>query len=96
MCNNVGLDEDTASKTRSSCLSRQDGSTDMQHDLFGSGHDLDLRSNFIFDLLRSNYISFDASCRGKHDGVRIISLPYLEPELSQKTISVKIGYFGLS
>ena len=27
----------------------------MQHDLFGSGHDLDLRSNFIFDLNGSYY-----------------------------------------
>ena len=27
----------------------------MQHDLFGSGHDLDLRSNFIFDFSVSYY-----------------------------------------
>ena len=33
----------------------------MQHDLFQSGHDLDLRSNFQHDLLRSNHNSFDAS-----------------------------------
>ena len=34
---------------------------DMQHDLFGSGHDLDPRSNFIFDFSGSYYTSFDAS-----------------------------------
>ena len=39
----------------------------MQHDLFRSGHDLDLRSNFQVDLSRSNYSSFDASRREEHD-----------------------------
>ena len=37
------------------------GSTDMQHNLFRSVHDLDLWSNFQHDLLRSKYSSFDAS-----------------------------------
>ena len=82
--NNSWLEQDTGSKTRLLCLSRQDGSTDMQHDLFGSGHDLDLRSNFKFDLLRSNYISFNASWWDKHGGVWTVSLSYLEHELLQK------------
>ena len=42
-------------------LSYGDESNDMQHDMFGSGHDLDLRSNFQPDLSRSFYISFDAA-----------------------------------
>ena len=33
----------------------------MQHDLFRSGHDLDLWSDFQHDLLSSNYNSFVAS-----------------------------------
>ena len=33
----------------------------MQHDLFGSGHDLDQRSNLIFKFYESYYTSFDAS-----------------------------------
>ena len=41
------------------CLSHQDASTDMQHDLFRSLRDL--------DLLRSNNIFFEASLREKHD-----------------------------
>ena len=42
-------------------------SADMQHDLFRSDHDLELRSNFQHDLLRSKYSSFDASWREKQD-----------------------------
>ena len=43
----------------------------MQHDLFGSGHDLDLGSNFQHELLKSSYISFDASEQEKHDDGKI-------------------------
>ena len=46
---------------------RRYGSTDMHHDLFRSGHDLELRSKFPNDLLRSNYNSFDASQQEQHD-----------------------------
>ena len=56
----------------------------MQYDLFVPGHDLDLRSNFKFDLWISNYISFDASWWNNHGGVRIVSLPRFELELLQK------------
>ena len=61
LCNNVELDEDTDSKTTSLRLSGGDASNDISYDLFGSGHDFELSSNIKFDLLRSNYISFDAA-----------------------------------
>ena len=62
----------------------------MQHDLFGSGHDLDLRSNFQHDLSRSNYISFDAARQEKHDDagkINIVSL--LSQKLLQKNVCRK-------
>ena len=55
--NNSRPEQDTGSKIGSSCLARQDGSTDMQHDLFGKVYE---RSNFKFDLKMSSYTSFDA------------------------------------
>ena len=45
-------------KVVSMCLSGQYASTDM---LLGPRRDLDLRSNFDLDLLRSCYTFFDAS-----------------------------------
>ena len=39
----------------------------MQHDLFRSCNDLDLKSNFQNDLLTSYYSSFDASEEDKYD-----------------------------
>ena len=68
-------------KVVSVCLSRQYASTDMQ---LGSRRDLDLRSNFDLDLSRSCYICFDASWRGKHDGVKIIALSFQTQKLSLK------------
>ena len=56
----------------------------MQHDLFGSGHDLDLRSNSEHDFLRSNYISFDASRQEKHDAGKINVVALLSQKLLQK------------
>ena len=56
----------------------------MQHDLFRSGHDLDLRSNFQDDLLMSNYISFDASRQEKHDAGKINVVALLSQKLLQK------------
>ena len=58
-------------KTAQLRFSRQYGSNDMQHDLFGSGHDLDLRSNFIFKFYGSYYTSFDASWRAEYNGGEI-------------------------
>ena len=65
---------------------RQYGSIDMKHDLFGSGHDHDLRLNFQRDLSRSNYISFDASRQEKHDAGKINVVPLLSQKLLQKNL----------
>ena len=48
-------------KTTQMCSNRRNGSTDMQHHLFRTGHGLDLRPNFQNGVLRSNYSSLDAS-----------------------------------
>ena len=63
------------------CLSCPDASTDMQHDPFGSWHDLDLRSNFEIDLSRSPWICFEPSWREKHDDVLFIFIPLLGKKL---------------
>ena len=67
------------------CSGRQYESIDMQHDLFGSGHHLDLRSNFQHDLSRSNYTSFDASRKEKNDACKINVVSLLSQQLLQKT-----------
>ena len=77
----------------SMCLSRQYASTDMQ---LGSSRDLDLRSNFDLDLSRSCYKSFDASWRGKHDGVKIIALSCQTQKLSLKNCFAQKSVFDLS
>ena len=59
------------------CLSRQDASTDMQHDLLRSACDLALRSNMDPDLLRSSCICIDAPFREEHDVARIMPLAFL-------------------
>ena len=74
-------------------LSRQYASTDMQ---LGSRRDLDLRSNFDLDFSRSCYICFDASWRGKHDGVKIIALSFKDIRYRRKTVSLKNAVFDLS
>ena len=66
------------------CFSHQDASKHMQYDLLGSPRDLDLRSNFDLDLSRSCYTCFDASWRGKHDGVKIIALSFQTRKLLSK------------
>ena len=65
----------------------------MQHDLFGSGHDLDLRSNFQHDLSRSNYISFDASKQEKHGASKINVVSLLSQKLLQNNCFRKNDYF---
>ena len=65
----------------------------MQHDLFGSGHDLDLRSNIQHDHLKSNYISCDAFGQVKHDAGKINVLALLSQKLLQKAIFRKIRLF---
>ena len=49
----------------------------MQHDLFGSGYDLDLRSNFHHDL------------QEKHDAGQIKVVSLLSQKLRQKRLSQK-------
>ena len=56
----------------------------MQYDLFGSGHGLDLRSNFKHDLSRSNYTSFDASKQEKYDAGKINAVSLLSQKLLQE------------
>ena len=75
------------------CSSRRCGSTDRQHDLFGSGHDLDLRSNFQRGLSRSTYISFDAPRQEKHDAGKINVVPLLSQKLLQKNLYCKKRLF---
>ena len=58
----------------------------MQHDLFPSGHDLDLWSNFQHNFLRSNYSSFDASGQEEHDADKVIVVPLLSQKLLLKNI----------
>ena len=58
------------------CFSHQDASIHVQYDLLGSPRDLDLRSNSDLELSMSSYTCFDASGRGKHDGVKIIALSF--------------------
>ena len=63
----------------------------MQHDLFGSGHDLDLRSNFQHDLSRSNYISFDAARQEKHDAGKNKYCAFTESKvITEKRLSQKL------
>ena len=56
--NNYWLKQDRTLGMASLCLSQQDATTDMQHDLFWALRDLDLWST---------YISFETSLREKHD-----------------------------
>ena len=56
----------------------------MQHDLSGSGHGLDLRSNFQHGLLKSTYSSFDASRQEKHNAGNMNVVPLLSQKSFQK------------
>ena len=69
----------------------------MQHDLFGSGHDLDLRSNFQHDLSRSNYISLDAARQDKHDAGKRNIVSLLSQKLLKKNVCRKkrLHIFGV-
>ena len=63
------------------CLSHQEASTGMQHELFRSLRDLNLRSTFDLDLSRSNRISFEASLREKQADAIVNSLSLFLPSL---------------
>ena len=73
----------------------QDDHTDrlMQHNLFGSGHDHDLRSNFIHDLLRSTYSSFDVSQEQKYEAGKMNAVTLLSQKLLHENPFRKNGYF---
>lgn len=71
-----------------------DGSTDMQHDRLWSKLDIDLKSNFEFDLLRSCYIYFDSSQRDKNDDTNIFSVRMiLHRLLAEKCFDLKQHFF---
>ena len=65
----------------------------MQHNLFGSGHDLDVRANFQHDISRLNYISFDAPRQDKHDAGKINVVSVLSQKLLQEFFFAKNGNF---
>ena len=75
------------------CSDRRDGSIGMKHDLFGSGHYFDLRSNFQHDLSRSSYMSLDASRQEKYDAGKINVVPLLNQKLLQKKFVCKKNLF---
>ena len=74
------------------CSGRRYGSTDVRHDLFRSGHDLDLRSNFQNGLLRSNYSSY-SSQEEKYDAGKMNAVSLLSQKLLQKTLVRKKRIF---
>ena len=74
------------------CLSCRDASTDMQHDLFRSTCDLDLRSSNDPDLSKSPCICFDAPCGEEHDGAQIMPLAFLVRKLFAKMFLPKTVY----
>ena len=79
------------------CFIHRGASIDMQHDLslyhYVSSHDLDLRLNFDLDFLSLTCIYLDASWGEEYNGVRMISLAFLEHVICKK---VKAGYIYIS
>ena len=74
-------------KTPQMCSGRPRGSTDMQHAVFRTGHDLDLISNFQNDLLPRR-----VSTR-ENDAGNMNVVPLLSQKLLQKTFFSKNSYF---
>ena len=56
--------------------------------------DLDLGSNFEFDLNRSKAVYFEPPRREKHDGDQIIAVSYLSKKLLAKTNFVENQFFS--
>ena len=94
--NNFWLKWDTGVKSTSKCLYHRDESIDMQHDLIGSGHYLDLTSNLRNDPFRSHYTSFDAPWREKDDCATISLLYLRDQKLLQKNYFRQDRPFWLS
>jgi len=67
----------------------------MQHDPFRSDHDLDLRSNFQYDLSRSTNSSFDASRREEHDAGKSNVMALMSQKLLTKKLFRKTAIFGV-
>ena len=65
----------------------------MQHDLFLSGHDLNLRSNFPNYLLRFIYSSFNASQKENYNAGKMNSVSLLSQKLLQKSLFRKTAIF---
>ena len=69
----------------------------MQHDLFGWGHDLDLRSNYILTFLDHNiHTSCDASWRAEYNGGTIIDVDLRSSKLWSRNKIFKFGRLDLS
>ena len=68
----------------------------MQHDLFGSGHDLDLMSNLIFDIF--DHIIHHSTHHDELNTMVVKSLTYLlgVQSYDRKTKSSQFGHFDLS
>ena len=64
----------------------------MQHDLFRTGHDLDLGSTFPNGLARSTNISI-ASQQDENDAGSMIVVPLRNQKLLPYKVSPKNGYF---
>ena len=52
-----------------------------------------LESNFDLDLSRSYYTCFDVSWRGKHDGVKIVTLSFQTRKLSKNCFAQKYRFW---
>ena len=89
--NNPWLDENKNVKLASMCLSRQDGSNAMQHDLLD--RDRKVIVKFQTDFSRSYYISFKPVWRDKNDGTNIISVASADKKLLAETIFPTKGLF---
>ena len=63
-----------------------------KYDLFQSGHDLDLQSNFQNDLLSSTYSSFGTSRQDEHDAGKMNVVPLRTKNLSLKKFKTYLEF----
>ena len=76
-------------------LSHQDTSVNMQHDLFWSLRDIDLRPNFDLHLSKSNHTSLESSLREKDDDAIADSLSLSIEKLFLKEYFTRNSYFTI-
>ena len=96
--NNSRLKRATAMGVVLLCLSYQDASTDMQHDLLRPTCDLKWpwpEVKYWPDRSRPPCIRFGASCRGEYDAARITPLALLVRRLLAKNRFAKNSYFAV-